>query len=191
MGGAGSLPKEASSNSTGHLLVLLFFLLFSFVLHAKLGLFLLFLLAFVLFSLITHICFSLLVPAFPEWRLLGNVTEPPHRHCTHFRQPHARATCVIRLGAPRVELLLDHLLSPVPQLGVLACCPAYSAFAARFNCPFVVATERYRNVRIGFSRTWAMIPGGIVPQSPSSAHGRPRMEIRSDHVRFEELAPWK
>ena len=105
MGGAGSLPEEASPNSTGHLFVLLFFLLFSFVLHAKLGLFLLFLLAFIFFSLITHIRFSLLEPSFPEWRLLGNVTEPLHRYGTPFHQPNARSTPVIRVRRPNMAML--------------------------------------------------------------------------------------
>ena len=51
---------QRSSDSTGHLFVLLFFFLFSFLLRRKLGLFLLFLFAFVSFPLITHIRFSLL-----------------------------------------------------------------------------------------------------------------------------------
>ncbi len=87
---AGSLPEEASPGSTGHLFVLLVFLLLSFVLRSKLGLLLLFLFAFIFFSLITHIRLSLLEPTFPKRRLLSNVTEPPRRYCTHFQQPHAR-----------------------------------------------------------------------------------------------------
>lgn len=82
MDNAGSLSEEASPGSTGHVSVLLVFLLFSFVLRTKLCLFLLFLLAFISFSLITHIRFSLLEPTFPKWRLLSNVTEPPHRYRT-------------------------------------------------------------------------------------------------------------
>jgi len=82
MDNAGSSPEEASPASTGHFSVLLVLLLFSFVLRTKFSLFLLFLFAFISFSLITHIRFSLLEPTFPKWRLLSNVTEPPHRYRT-------------------------------------------------------------------------------------------------------------
>ena len=91
---------QRSPDSTGHLFVLFFFFLFSFFLRTKLGLFLLFLFAFISFPLITHIRFSLLEPTFPKWRRLSNVTEPPHRYCTHFQQAHARSTRVIRVLGP-------------------------------------------------------------------------------------------
>ena len=66
-------------STTGHLCILLIFFQLSFFLWIKLGLFLLFLFAFISFALITHIRFSLLEPTFSKWRLLSNVTEPPHR----------------------------------------------------------------------------------------------------------------
>ena len=72
---SGSTPEKASPDSTGHLFVLLFFLLFSFVLRTKLCLFLLFLLALIFLPLVAHICFSLLEPTFPKWRL-HSATSP-------------------------------------------------------------------------------------------------------------------
>ena len=98
---------QRSPDSTGHLFVLLFFFLFSFFLRTKLGLFLLFLFAFISFPLITHIRFSLLEPTFPQWRLLSNVTEPPHRYRTHSQQPHARSTRVIRVLAPNGSIWVN------------------------------------------------------------------------------------
>ena len=55
-----------SPDSNGHLLVLLFFLLFPLLLRSKLGLFLLFLFALISFSFITHIRCSLLKPSVPK-----------------------------------------------------------------------------------------------------------------------------
>ena len=72
---SGSTPEKVSPDSTGHLLVLLLFLLFSLVLRTKLGPFLVFLLAFVFFSFVAHIRFSLLESRVSRRLLLGNVTE--------------------------------------------------------------------------------------------------------------------
>jgi hypothetical protein len=55
-----SLLDLRPPDSTGHLVILLFFFQFSFFLWSKLGLFLLFSFAFIPFSLITHIGVSLL-----------------------------------------------------------------------------------------------------------------------------------
>ena len=71
---SGSTPEKASPDSTGHLLVLLLFLLFSLVLRTKLYLFLLFLLALVFSSLVAHIRFSLLEPTLPQWRLYSGMS---------------------------------------------------------------------------------------------------------------------
>ena len=60
------IPTKASPDSTGHLFVLLIFLLFSLILRAKLGPFLVFLLAFVFFSFVAHIRFSSLEPNLPN-----------------------------------------------------------------------------------------------------------------------------
>ena len=72
---SGSTPEKASPDSTGHLLVLLLFLLFSLVLRTKLSLFLLFFLALVFSPLVAHIRFSLLEPTFPNRRLYS-ATSP-------------------------------------------------------------------------------------------------------------------
>ncbi len=106
------MPEEASPDSTGHLFVLLFFFLFSFALQTKLGLFLLFLFAFVFFPLITHIRFSLLEPTFPKWRLLSNVTEPPHRYRTHFQLACKIDACDPGLGTEQRPSLTP--IQPMP-----------------------------------------------------------------------------
>ena len=56
----GIICRPSTANTTGQLLILLFFFQSSFFLRIKHGLFLLFSFAFIFFSLIAHICFSLL-----------------------------------------------------------------------------------------------------------------------------------